>query len=134
MFHFFSTPRNDTSVFPVTVFMEIVDEKSRYALEEHLHLITAPLQVIWGKQDQVTLASVFGFVLLTRVWLCLVFVQVVDVSGAMVIKEVLPECKVDLLENCGHSVVMERPRRTAKLILEFIILRQDARGGTKKSC
>lgn len=35
------------------VFMEIVGENSRYALQEHLHLITAPLQVIWGKQDQV---------------------------------------------------------------------------------
>lgn len=34
--------------------MELVGEKSRYALQEHLHLITAPLQVIWGKQDQVT--------------------------------------------------------------------------------
>lgn len=35
------------------VFMEIVGESSRYALQEHLHLITAPLQVLWGKQDQV---------------------------------------------------------------------------------
>uniref|UniRef100_H3DKL3 acylglycerol lipase n=1 Tax=Tetraodon nigroviridis TaxID=99883 RepID=H3DKL3_TETNG len=92
------------------VFMEIIEEKSRYALQEHLHLISAPLQVIWGKQD-----------------------QVVDISGATVIKEVLPQCKVDVLENCGHSVVMERPRRTARLILEFIILQQDARSGTKKS-
>lgn len=33
--------------------MEIVGEPSRYALQEHLHLITAPLQVIWGKKDQV---------------------------------------------------------------------------------
>lgn len=64
---------------------------------------------------------------------CSVFVQVVDVSGATVIAEVLPRCRVDLLENCGHSVVMERPCRTAKLILEFIISQQDARGGTKKS-
>lgn len=47
--------------------MEIVEEKSRYALQEHLHQITAPLQVIWGKQDQVILASVFGFLLPTRV-------------------------------------------------------------------
>eukprot|EP00064_Thunnus_orientalis_P015660 superscaffoldBa00002945_g15715 len=59
--------------------------------------------------------------------------QVVDVSGASVIAEMLPGCRVDLLENCGHSVVMERPCRTAKLILEFIILQQEARGGTKKS-
>lgn len=62
-----SISRSDISAFPVTVFMEIVEEKSRYALQEHLHLITAPLQVIWGKQDQVILASVFGFLLPTRV-------------------------------------------------------------------
>ncbi|KAM6981717.1 monoacylglycerol lipase ABHD6b isoform 1-T1 [Tautogolabrus adspersus] len=102
--------RQPHNTFFQEVFMEIVGEKSRYALQEHLHLITAPLQVIWGKQD-----------------------QVVDVSGATVIAEVLPGCRVDLLENCGHSVVMERPCRTAKLILEFIIMQQDARGGTKKS-
>ncbi|KAF0036150.1 hypothetical protein F2P81_011462 [Scophthalmus maximus] len=102
--------RQPHNTFYQEVFMEIVDEKSRYALQDHLHLITAPLQVIWGKQD-----------------------QVVDVSGAAVIAEALPGCRVDLLENCGHSVVMERPCRTAKLLLEFIILQQDARGGTKKA-
>lgn len=57
----------------------------------------------------------------------------VDVSGASVIAGVLPGCKVDLLENCGHSVAMEKPCRTARLILEFIISQQDARGGAKKS-
>ncbi|XP_068184967.1 monoacylglycerol lipase ABHD6b isoform X1 [Antennarius striatus] len=102
--------RQPHNTFYQEVFMEIVSEKSRYALQQHLHLITAPLQVIWGKQD-----------------------QVVDVSGAAVISEMVPGCRIDLLENCGHSVVMERPCRTAKLILEFIILQQDARGDTKKS-
>lgn len=58
-----SIPRYDISVFPVPVFMEIVEEKSRYALQEHLHLITAPLQVIWGKQDQV----IFGI----SIWISL---------------------------------------------------------------
>uniref|UniRef100_A0A667XUW2 acylglycerol lipase n=1 Tax=Myripristis murdjan TaxID=586833 RepID=A0A667XUW2_9TELE len=100
-------PHNE---FYQEVFMEIVGEKSRYALQDHLHLITAPLQVIWGKQD-----------------------QVVDVSGAKVVAETLPGCRVDLLENCGHSVVMERPRRTAKLILEFIISQQDTKKSSKKS-
>ncbi|XP_077370042.1 monoacylglycerol lipase ABHD6b [Festucalex cinctus] len=102
--------REPHNSFYEQVFLEIVSEKSRYALQEHLHLITAPVQVIWGKQD-----------------------QVVDVSGVTVITETLPGCKVDLLENCGHSVVLERPCRTAKLILDFIILQQEARGGTKKS-
>uniref|UniRef100_A0A3B4F636 acylglycerol lipase n=2 Tax=Haplochromini TaxID=319058 RepID=A0A3B4F636_9CICH len=102
--------REPHNTFYQEVFMEIVGEKSRYALQDHLHLITTPLQVIWGKQD-----------------------QVVDVSGAAVIAETLSECRVDLLENCGHSVVMERPSRTARLILEFIILQQNARSGTKKA-
>lgn len=35
------------------VFKEIMKEKSKYALHEHMHLITTPVQVIWGKQDQV---------------------------------------------------------------------------------
>uniref|UniRef100_A0A4W5Q5R7 Abhydrolase domain containing 6, acylglycerol lipase b n=1 Tax=Hucho hucho TaxID=62062 RepID=A0A4W5Q5R7_9TELE len=99
-------PHND---FYQEVFMEILGENSRYALQEHLQLITAPLQVIWGKQD-----------------------QVVDVSGAVVVAEALPGCRVDLLENCGHSVVMERPRRTAKLIMEFIISLGTTSGTIKK--
>ncbi|KAI3357621.1 hypothetical protein L3Q82_016028 [Scortum barcoo] len=45
--------RQPHNMFYQEVFMEIFGEKSRYALQEHLHLITAPLQVIWGKQDQV---------------------------------------------------------------------------------
>uniref|UniRef100_A0A672HX53 Abhydrolase domain containing 6b n=1 Tax=Salarias fasciatus TaxID=181472 RepID=A0A672HX53_SALFA len=103
--------RQPHNTFYQEVFLEIIGEKSRYALQEHLQQIKAPLQVIWGKQD-----------------------QVVDVSGAAVISEMLPGCRVDLLENCGHSVVMEKPCRTAKLILDFIILQQNARSGTKKSC
>ncbi|KAG7472894.1 hypothetical protein MATL_G00113970 [Megalops atlanticus] len=91
-------PHND---FYREVFMQIIGEDSRHSLHDHMHLITAPLQVIWGKQD-----------------------QVVDVSGASVLAEALPGCQVEVLENCGHSVVMERPRKTAKLIMDFIIAQQ----------
>ncbi|MGH0130032.1 UNVERIFIED_CONTAM: hypothetical protein FKN15_072940 [Acipenser sinensis] len=90
-------------IFLLAVFLEIVGEKSRHSLQENMHLITVPLQVIWGKQD-----------------------QVVDVSGATVLASGVRGCRVDLLENCGHSVVMERPRKTAKLILEFLIAEQDS--------
>ncbi|RXN02688.1 BTB POZ domain-containing KCTD6 [Labeo rohita] len=71
-------PHND---FYYEVFMEIMSENSKYALHEHIQQITTPLQVIWGKQD-----------------------QVVDASGAAVLAEALPGCRVDLLENCGHSL------------------------------
>ncbi|KAG7267297.1 hypothetical protein CRUP_000295 [Coryphaenoides rupestris] len=74
------------------------------------HISFTLAKIIWGKQD-----------------------QVVDVSGATVIQEKVPGCRVDLLDNCGHSVAMERPRRTAKLILEFIISKQNTKGTTKKS-
>ncbi|XP_015203464.2 monoacylglycerol lipase ABHD6 isoform X2 [Lepisosteus oculatus] len=99
-------PHND---FYREVFMEIVGEKSRHSLQEKMHLITAPVQVIWGKQD-----------------------QVVDVSGAAVLADAIPGCRVDLLENCGHSVVMERPRKTAKLLLDFIISQQNTGTGSDK--
>lgn len=46
--------------------------------------------------------------------------QVLDVSGAAVLAKSIANCQVELLENCGHSVVMERPRKTAKLIVDFL--------------
>ncbi|XP_034020953.1 monoacylglycerol lipase abhd6-B-like [Thalassophryne amazonica] len=79
------------------VFTDIVGEKSRYSLQEHMHLITVPLQVIWGKED-----------------------QVLDVSGATVLQKAVPGCQVVLLDHCGHSVALERPRKTAKLITDFL--------------
>ncbi|XP_073324143.1 monoacylglycerol lipase abhd6-A-like [Pagrus major] len=90
------------------VFMEIVGEKSRHSLQENLHLITAPVQVIWGQED-----------------------QVVDVSGATVLKSTLPNCQVELLESCGHSVALERPRKAAKLIMDFLSV-EEANGENAK--
>ncbi|XP_032657238.1 monoacylglycerol lipase ABHD6 [Chelonoidis abingdonii] len=81
------------------LFLEITDEKSRHALHENMSKIKAPTQIIWGKQD-----------------------QVLDVSGADILAKSISDCQVHILENCGHSVVVERPRKTAKLILEFFAL------------
>lgn len=87
-------PNND---FYKEVFTEIVGEKSRHSLQENMHLITTPLQVIWGKED-----------------------QVLDVSGAAVLQAALPHCRVSVLDSCGHSVALERPRKAAKLIVDFL--------------
>jgi len=40
--------------------MEIMSENSKYALHEHMQQITTPLQVIWGKQDQVCVSMHTG--------------------------------------------------------------------------
>ncbi|XP_074054975.1 monoacylglycerol lipase ABHD6 [Macrotis lagotis] len=87
-------PHND---FYRKLFLEIVSEKSRYTLQENMEKIQVPTLVIWGKQD-----------------------QVLDVSGADLLAKGISNSQVELLENCGHSVVMERPRKTAKLIVEFL--------------
>lgn len=46
--------------------------------------------------------------------------QVLDVSGAAVLQTALPSAKVELLDSCGHSVSLERPRKAAKLIMDFV--------------
>ncbi|XP_051958086.1 monoacylglycerol lipase ABHD6-like [Xyrauchen texanus] len=99
-------PNND---FYRECFMELVGEKSRHSLHESMHLISAPLQVIWGKND-----------------------QVLDMSGASVLAEAVPGCQVHLLDNCGHSVVMERPRKSAQLIMDFITAQQNTGSNSKK--
>ncbi|KAK1799845.1 hypothetical protein P4O66_006372 [Electrophorus voltai] len=58
--------------------------------------------------------------------------QVLDVSGASVLADALPGCQVDLLDNCGHSVVMERPRKAAQLIMDFIIRQQNSGSSSTK--
>jgi abhydrolase domain-containing protein 6 len=45
---------------------------------------------------------------------------VLDVSGADILAKSISNSQVEVLENCGHSVVMERPRKTAKLIVDFL--------------
>ncbi|KAM8915061.1 monoacylglycerol lipase abhd6-A-like [Spinachia spinachia] len=99
-------PNND---FYKEVFMEIVGEKSRHSLQDNLHLITSPVQVVWGTED-----------------------QVVHVSGAAVLAAVLPNCQVTLLQQCGHSLALERPRKAAKLIMDFLSAQEVGCENTKK--
>lgn len=58
--------------------------------------------------------------------------QVLHVSGATVLQEALPNCQVDLLEKCGHSVSLERPRKAAKLIMDFLSAQEVSCEKTKK--
>ncbi|XP_018417952.1 PREDICTED: monoacylglycerol lipase ABHD6 [Nanorana parkeri] len=87
-------PHNE---FYKTLFLDLVAEKSRHILQENMDKITVPTQIIWGRQD-----------------------QVLDASGAEVLSSAIPGSQVEILENCGHSVVMERPRKTAKLMMDFL--------------
>uniref|UniRef100_F7GLY2 acylglycerol lipase n=1 Tax=Monodelphis domestica TaxID=13616 RepID=F7GLY2_MONDO len=87
-------PNND---FYRKLFLEITNKKSRYCLHEQMDKIQAPTQIIWGKQD-----------------------KILDVAGADILAKAIPQSQTVLLENCGHSVVMERPRKTASLLFDFL--------------
>lgn len=99
-------PHND---FYKQLFLSISSEDSRHTLQDNLHHIRMPLQVVWGQQD-----------------------QVLDISGASVIEAAVPHCQVALLEDCGHSVALERPRKLAKLISDFLSEQEVSNGDMKK--
>uniref|UniRef100_A0A3Q3WJV8 AB hydrolase-1 domain-containing protein n=1 Tax=Mola mola TaxID=94237 RepID=A0A3Q3WJV8_MOLML len=99
-------PNND---FYKEVFREITGEKSCHSLQENLHLITAPVQVIWGKED-----------------------EVLHVSGTAALQAALPSCQLDLLDDCGHSVTLERPRKAAELIMDFLSAQEVVGENVKK--
>ncbi|KAM3846461.1 monoacylglycerol lipase ABHD6 isoform 1-T3 [Vipera latastei] len=98
-------PHND---FYRKLFLDLIDEKSVTCLYDNMSKIKAATQIIWGKQD-----------------------QVLDVSGADILAKSIPDAQVHILENCGHSIIMERPKKTAKLILDFMIAVQNAENKKK---
>lgn len=100
-------PNND---FYKHLFVSISAEDSRYSLHENLHNIRIPVQVVWGQHD-----------------------QVLHVSGASVIEAALPHSQVALLEDCGHSVALERPRKLATLISNFLSAQEVGNGDVKKT-
>uniref|UniRef100_A0A8C6V0Y1 AB hydrolase-1 domain-containing protein n=1 Tax=Neogobius melanostomus TaxID=47308 RepID=A0A8C6V0Y1_9GOBI len=91
----------------------ISTEGSRHSLQENLGHITVPVQVVWGQQD-----------------------QVLHVSGASVIAAALPHSQVALLDDCGHSVALERPRKLASVICSFLSTQEVTNRDVekKKSC
>lgn len=91
------------------LFESISAEDSRHSLQENLQHITVPVQVVWGQQD-----------------------QVLHVSGASVIAAALPHSQVALLDDCGHSVALERPRKLASLLCSFLSAQEVTNGDVKK--
>ncbi|XP_060094776.1 monoacylglycerol lipase ABHD6-like [Heteronotia binoei] len=77
-------------------FLDFSSMESRHSLQDHISKITAPTQVIWGKHD-----------------------QVLDPIGGKIFADAIPSCQVHMLEKCGHFIVVDRPKKSIKLILEF---------------
>jgi pimeloyl-ACP methyl ester carboxylesterase len=68
-----------------------------YSLKNRLHRITAPALVIWGEKDK----------------------MVPLVHGETYAKSI-PGAKLEVIAGAGHSVHVERPVETAKLVTDFL--------------
>ncbi|KAL7986231.1 hypothetical protein Chor_011397 [Crotalus horridus] len=77
-------------------FLDLTSTESKYSLHENMRKIKAPTQIIWGKED-----------------------KVFDSSGAEILADAIPNSQVHRLEKCGHFITLERPRTSARLLLEF---------------
>uniref|UniRef100_A0A8D2LHG3 acylglycerol lipase n=1 Tax=Varanus komodoensis TaxID=61221 RepID=A0A8D2LHG3_VARKO len=77
-------------------FLDLSSMTSRYSLRDNMNKIRAPIQVIWGKDD-----------------------KVMDPSGAALLAKAIPSTQVQLLDKCGHFITLDRPKKSAKLLLEF---------------
>ncbi|KAH0630296.1 hypothetical protein JD844_013202 [Phrynosoma platyrhinos] len=83
-------------MFFVNCFLDISSAQSRYNLHDNMRRIQAPTQIIWGRHD-----------------------KVFDPSGTDILATAIPNSQVHLLEKCGHFIALERPRKSAHLLLEF---------------
>lgn len=46
--------------------------------------------------------------------------KALDVSATEVIKKILPNGRIEILDDCGHSISLERPRKLANIITSFL--------------
>ncbi|XP_055862182.1 monoacylglycerol lipase ABHD6-like [Biomphalaria glabrata] len=94
----FLTLRLPKMEFYLRLFKAITTEENFDLLANIAHEIVVPSQLIWGKQD-----------------------ELIHVSGADVLSARLPNCYyVDIIDNCGHAVDLDRPGILNKHLLKFI--------------
>jgi pimeloyl-ACP methyl ester carboxylesterase len=68
-----------------------------YSLRNRLHRITSPALVIWGEKD-----------------------HMVPRSHGETYAKLIPNAKLEVIPGAGHSVHVEKPEETAKLVLDFL--------------
>ncbi|XP_062979509.1 monoacylglycerol lipase ABHD6-like [Elgaria multicarinata webbii] len=88
--------RRPHKMFFITCFLDLSSAESRYILHENMRKIRVPTQIIWGRED-----------------------KVFDSTGAEVLATGIRNSQVHMLEECGHFIALEKPMKSAKLLLEF---------------
>ncbi len=91
------TARKKAHGFYVKLWEEMMTNSNRCILQDHLQEIKSKVFVVWGKLD-----------------------YVLDVSGADVIRKKLPNCTMEILDDCGHAIELEKLQKLAKILTKFI--------------
>lgn len=86
------------------IFKQLHSSLETVHLEKLLKGGKVPTLILWGEKD-----------------------RVLHVSGSEILESVMPEAKAQIMENIGHVPMIEKPRKTAQLYLEFLGLRQTNR-------
>jgi pimeloyl-ACP methyl ester carboxylesterase len=68
-----------------------------YSLRNRLHRISSPALVIWGEKD-----------------------NMVPRAHAEAYAKLIPDAKLSVVSGAGHSVHVEEPEKTAKLVADFL--------------
>ena len=71
--------------------------KDRYLLDAHIGELMQPTLVLWGEKD-----------------------RLFDVSGAAPLRTRLPQAQVQVLPGVGHLPMMETPKSSAQLYVQFV--------------
>lgn len=83
---------------PMKVIFQLSKAADTDKLREKLSSIEVPTLVLWGLQDEVT-----------------------PVDGARCLSQKIENCKVVLLENAGHLIMIDQPEKTSKAIEDFVL-------------
>ncbi len=79
------------------IFAAIRDSGYQPGFRDALEQITAPVLVVWGRQDRIT-----------------------DYRNGAIFVERIPDARLELLEGVGHAPMVEVPERSATLVRDFV--------------
>jgi len=74
-----------------------IEDMSKYLLEDKLASFELPVDLIWGASD-----------------------RLVPLDYAKKLKSQLPHCTLTVIEHCGHTPQLERPRELTRVLLQIL--------------
>jgi pimeloyl-ACP methyl ester carboxylesterase len=91
------------------IFKQLLTSRDVPPLEQLLNGVPIPTLIVWGTGD-----------------------RVLHVSGAKILKRAMPKAEVAVMNGVGHLPMIEKPKETAKLYLDFLQKREPGLTGESR--